>query len=94
MESVEGGNPERIDGVPDETVIDYTDQAAGAGQTFGEASTKNMTNPKPKPAPKKVAEIPRPGGKKSFAEQLLDIEVKKDPKILAELAKPLDLYKL
>ena len=55
-----------------------------------------MTNPKPKEAPIviSVAEITRAGGKKSFAEQLLDIEVKKDPKILAELSKPLDLYKL
>ena len=73
-----------------DTAIAYTDQAADKGEAFGTAAAKNMTKPAAvvvKKAPAKVVA----DKSKSFYEQLLDEELKKDPNAVAELSKPLVL---
>ena len=83
------GDPQQLGEVPMDTAMAYTDEAADKGEAFGTAATRNMTK-KATPAVKK--EPPKVVDKtKSFYEQVLDEELKKDPSALAELAKPLDL---
>lgn len=83
--------PQRLSEIPMDTAMAYTDVAAAKGEAFGAAATRNMTKPAP-PAEKKTP--PKVENKaKSFAEELLDQELKKDPNALAELAKPVELEK-
>ena len=77
-----------------ETAMAYNDIAADKGQEFGDAATKDMTKQaktvKKEPVkPKK--ELKASDKPKSFYEELLNEELKKDPNAIAELSKPMEL---